>query len=47
LVTFHHDPGHSDADIDRMTTEAMVFAQPSFEVTSGAEGAVFEVGSTA
>jgi phosphoribosyl 1,2-cyclic phosphodiesterase len=47
LVTFHHDPGHSDAEIDRMTAEAMAFVQPSFEVTSGAEGAVFEVGPTA
>jgi phosphoribosyl 1,2-cyclic phosphodiesterase len=44
LVTFHHDPGHSDDDIIRMTANAMAFARPSFEVTSGAEGAVFEVG---
>jgi hypothetical protein len=43
LVTFHHDPGHSDADIDSMTAEALEFAQPSFEVTSGGEGAVFKV----
>jgi hypothetical protein len=30
-----------------MTAEAMVSAQPAFEVTSGAEGAAFEVGDTA
>ena len=47
LVTFHHDPGHSDDDIDRLTTEATLSAQPSFRVTSGAEGAVFDIGATA
>ena len=44
LVTFHHDPAHSDDDIDRLTAEATARARPSFAVTSGAEGAVFEVG---
>jgi phosphoribosyl 1,2-cyclic phosphodiesterase len=47
LVTFHHDPGHSDDDIDRLTAEATLSAQPSFGVTSGAEGAVFDIGATA
>ncbi len=44
LVTFHHDPAHSDDDIDRLTAEATSRVQPSFAVTPGAEGAVFEVG---
>jgi len=47
LVTFHHDPGHSDDDVDRLTAEAMAFARPSFVVTSGAEGTVFDVGAAA
>jgi hypothetical protein len=45
LVTFHHDPAHSDDDIDRLTAEATALARPSFEVTSGAEGDVFAVGA--
>ena len=47
LVTFHHDPGHSDDEIDRLTAEATLSAQPSFGVTSGAEVAVFDIGVTA
>ena len=47
LVTFHHDPAHSDDDIDRLTAEATARARPSFGVTSGAEGAVFDVGTAA
>jgi phosphoribosyl 1,2-cyclic phosphodiesterase len=47
LVTFHHDPAHSDDDIDRLTAEATALARPSFGVTSGAEGAVFDVGAAA
>jgi hypothetical protein len=46
-VTFHHDPAHSDDDIDRLTAEATALARPSFGVTSGAEGAVFDVGAAA
>ena len=44
LVTFHHDPGHSDDTIDRLTAEAVAAARPSFEVTAGAEGATFTLG---
>src|SRR5262249_33282765 len=43
LVTFHHDPGHSDDEIDRLTAEATLSARPSFGGTSGAEGAVFDI----
>lgn len=44
LVTFHHDPGHSDYDVDRLTVEAMAAVHPAFAVTPGAEGAEFDVG---
>jgi phosphoribosyl 1,2-cyclic phosphodiesterase len=43
LVTFHHDPGHADDDIDRLTAEATATARVPFPVTAGAEGALFEV----
>jgi phosphoribosyl 1,2-cyclic phosphodiesterase len=43
LVTFHHDPSHTDDDIDRLTAEAIAAARPAFRVTAGAEGDVFEV----
>jgi phosphoribosyl 1,2-cyclic phosphodiesterase len=45
LVTFHHDPGHSDDDVDRFTAAAVAAARPSFPVTAGAEGATFDVGA--
>src|SRR4029079_13644435 len=46
LVTFHHDPGHSDDTIDRLTAEAIAAARPSFHVTAGAEGASFALGES-
>jgi phosphoribosyl 1,2-cyclic phosphodiesterase len=47
LVTCHHDPGHSDDDVDRLTTEATVRVRPRYAVTAGAEGAVFDIGAAA
>lgn len=44
LVTFHHDPTHSDDDVDRMTAMATSVKQPGLRVTVGAEGAVFDLG---
>ena len=44
LVIFHHDPAHSDDDLDRLISAAIAEAQPSFKVMPGMEGAVFEVG---
>jgi phosphoribosyl 1,2-cyclic phosphodiesterase len=41
LVPFHHDPTHTDADLDRLIAEAVAAAQPSFRVTPGTEGATF------
>lgn len=47
LVTFHHDPGRSDDDVDRLTTDAAIRVCPPCAVTPGAEGAVFEVRASA
>ena len=43
LVPFHHDPDHTDADLDRLTTLAIEKVQPDFKVTPGIEGTVFEL----
>lgn len=43
LVTFHHDPSHSDADIDAMIASAPPAAELGFQLTAGAEGATFQV----
>jgi ribonuclease BN (tRNA processing enzyme) len=43
LVPFHHDPAHSDREIDRIMADATAALQPSFTVTPGTEGAVFEL----
>lgn len=43
LVTFHHDPAHSDADIDCFVEEAQAIGLP-FPIEGGREGATFQVG---
>jgi len=43
LVPFHHDPGHSDDDLDRMTSQALDRSKPGYRVTSGIEGTTIEV----
>ena len=43
LVPFHHDPDHSDDDLDRLMAEAMEDAKPAYRVTPGREGATFEL----
>jgi phosphoribosyl 1,2-cyclic phosphodiesterase len=43
LVPFHHDPGHTDADLDRLMAAAMEDAKPAYQVTPGLEGATFEL----
>jgi ribonuclease BN (tRNA processing enzyme) len=43
LVPFHHDPDHSDADLDRILGDAMEEVRPVFQVVKGLEGATFEV----
>jgi phosphoribosyl 1,2-cyclic phosphodiesterase len=44
LVLFHHDPAHSDGEIERLVGEALTAAQPPFAVTPGREGATFAFG---
>jgi phosphoribosyl 1,2-cyclic phosphodiesterase len=43
LVTFHHDPGHDDAALDRLIGEARGSGALSFEVIAGTEGARFDL----
>ncbi len=45
LVTFHHDPGHDDAALDRLIEEARDSAAASCELLAGTEGTSFEVGA--
>ncbi len=42
FVTFHHDPGHDDATLDRLLAEARGLAD-GIDVEPGCEGSVFEV----
>jgi phosphoribosyl 1,2-cyclic phosphodiesterase len=44
LVPFHHDPNHSDDDLDRIMAEEIAAADPAFKVTPGRDGTVFELG---
>jgi hypothetical protein len=46
LVPFHHDPAHTDSDLDRLMAESTAAASPAFRVTPGLEGAVFELDAT-
>jgi len=41
LVPFHHDPAHTDADLDRMIAVALDDARPAYPVMPGLEGATF------
>jgi phosphoribosyl 1,2-cyclic phosphodiesterase len=43
LVTFHHDPSHDDDSIDRFTESVKDARAMPFELTTGAEGARFEL----
>lgn len=43
LVPFHHDPAHSDDDLDRMLAAAQAVTR-DLTIKPGREGAVFEVG---
>lgn len=46
FVPFHHDPGHSDDQLDRLTQEALRTVNPSFSVLPGVEGMVFVANSS-
>jgi phosphoribosyl 1,2-cyclic phosphodiesterase len=43
LVPFHHDPGHSDVDLDRLLAEAIDAYSPAYRVTPGREGMTFRI----
>jgi phosphoribosyl 1,2-cyclic phosphodiesterase len=43
LVPFHHDPDHSDVDLDRLMAEAIDEANPPYRVTPGREGMTFDL----
>jgi ribonuclease BN (tRNA processing enzyme) len=43
VVPVHHDPAHSDADLDHLMAEAQAAAAPGLRVTPGCEGEVFEL----
>jgi ribonuclease BN (tRNA processing enzyme) len=45
LVTFHHDPSHSDSDLEEMHSLASKRRGLSFELIPGKEGLDIEVGS--
>lgn len=43
LVPFHHDPDHTDTDLDRLIAQAMEETKPDYQVTPGKEGTSFEL----
>ena len=43
LVPFHHDPDHSDSELDRLMAEAIDDAKPDYQVTPGREGMTFDL----
>ncbi len=43
FVPFHHDPEHSDDEIDRLLAAAAAAVRPTFAVTPGKEGASFDL----
>lgn len=43
LVPFHHDPYHTDTDLDRLIAEAVDETKPAYQVIPGLEGTIFEL----
>jgi phosphoribosyl 1,2-cyclic phosphodiesterase len=43
LLPFHHDPGHSDDDLDRLMAEAVAETKPAYRVSPGTEGTTIEI----
>jgi phosphoribosyl 1,2-cyclic phosphodiesterase len=43
FVPFHHDPSHTDADLDRLIAQAVEERKPAYRVTPGMEGTVVEL----
>jgi phosphoribosyl 1,2-cyclic phosphodiesterase len=44
LVLFHHDPTHSDEDLDRIFAAAVAGAPPGLQIIPAVEGKVFTLG---
>jgi len=42
-VTFHHDPGHDDRVLDRLTEEARRAFDLPFQLIPGTEGSSFDL----
>ena len=42
-MSFHHDPEHTDPELDRLFAEAVEEKRPAYRVTPGIEGTVFEL----
>jgi len=45
FVPFHHDPAHTDEDVERLTATATARVQPTCIVTPGLEGTALAVGT--
>lgn len=43
FLTFHHDPGHDDAKIDRILAQARALSTYPFEIIPGVEGLRLEI----
>lgn len=43
LVPFHHDPEHTDEDLDRFFSTMVAEARPDFAITPAAEGTTFDL----
>lgn len=47
LLLFHHDPAHSDHEVERILHEASMSLRPPFEVNAAAEGSIYRLGAAA
>jgi phosphoribosyl 1,2-cyclic phosphodiesterase len=47
LVLFHHDPAHSDREVDELMAAALASQRPKMPVIAAAEGFVFRLGESA
>lgn len=45
LVPFHHDPSHTDDDLDQLLAATMDMLRPNFVVTPGEGGTTIQVGA--
>ena len=43
FVSFHHDPDHTDSDLDRLVARAVEEAKPACRVMAGIEGTTFDL----